>query len=88
MEFQYDENKSALNLEKHKLDFEQAKALWDDPEHIEFRLSYKQEPRYAVVGKIGGRHWTAIITYRDRETRIISCRRAHKDEERLYDENL
>ena len=41
--------------------------------------------RYAVYGMIGGRHWTAIITYRNGATRIISVRRSRKKERMEYD---
>lgn len=35
MRFIYDPRKSELNNEKHGIDFEEAKALWDDPSVIE-----------------------------------------------------
>lgn len=34
---------------------------------------------------IGGRHWTAIITYRNGATRIISVCRSRKKERMEYD---
>jgi hypothetical protein len=37
-----------------------------------------------VIGMIDGKHWTAIITYRDDLIRIISVRRSRKEEEQLY----
>lgn len=30
MHFEYDQQKSASNKEKHGIDFEEAQALWDD----------------------------------------------------------
>ncbi|WP_455138743.1 BrnT family toxin [Thermophilibacter sp.] len=88
MEFEWDPEKSASNAKKHGVSFEQARELFADPERIEVRLRYPDEPRYAVIGLMGNRHWTAIVTYREGRTRIISVRRSHKDEERAYDENL
>ncbi|MDP2957340.1 MAG: hypothetical protein Q8N53_13025, partial [Longimicrobiales bacterium] len=34
-DFEFDEAKSRMNLEKHGIDFEQAKALWLDPKRRE-----------------------------------------------------
>ena len=88
MQFEFGPNKSASNLAKHGLDFIDAQALWSDPERLEVKLRFEAEPRYAVIGTIREKHWTAIIAYREERVRIISVRRSHKDEERLYDENL
>ena len=85
MRFEYDPNKSASNKEKHGIDFEEAQALWDDPDAIEVPLGYEDEPRYVVVGVLGGKHWSAICTDRGDAIRIISFRRAHKKEEAAYE---
>ncbi|MBI1882743.1 MAG: BrnT family toxin [Chlamydiae bacterium] len=37
------------------------------------------------MGKIKEKHWSAIITYRDLKVRIISVRRARKEEVQLYE---
>lgn len=85
MEFEFDPAKSASNREKHGIDFIDAQTLWAGPV-LELRLAYEAEPRYAHIGMMGGRHWTAIVTYREGRVRIISVRRSHRDEERKYDE--
>ncbi|MBD2428409.1 BrnT family toxin [Phormidium sp. FACHB-1136] len=38
-----------------------------------------------MVGKIGAKHWTAVITYRGQNTRIISVRRSRKEEIAFYE---
>jgi len=38
-----------------------------------------------VIGKIGEKHWTGIITYRNENIRIISMRRARNEEIELYE---
>jgi len=43
------------------------------------------EPRYLVVGRITGKHWSGIITYRGDAVRIISVRRARKEEIDFYE---
>ena len=88
MEFEWDPRKSEANAAKHGISFEEARELFDDPERIEVSLAYPDERRWAVIGMMRERHWTAIVTYRQGRTRIISVRRSHKDEERAYDENL
>ena len=63
-----------MNLAKHGIDFADAKALWDDEDHLEVPARTQDEPRWVVIGRIDGRVWTAIITRRQGSTRIISVR--------------
>lgn len=88
MEFEWDPAKSLSNARKHGISFEESRTLFADSECIEVRLAYPDEPRWAVVGMMRGKHWTAIVTYRGSRTRIISVRRSHPNEERAYDENV
>lgn len=85
MKFEYDINKSTSNLKKHNIDFEMAQDLWKDEYLIEFPAKTEDEERYIVIGKIDGKYWTGIITYRDVIIRIISVRRSRKKEEDLYE---
>ena len=43
------------------------------------------EPRFVVVGVIGVKHWAAVRTFRGDNVRIISVRRARKEEIRRYE---
>lgn len=43
------------------------------------------EPRYLVIGVIAGKHWSAVITYRKSNVRLISVRRARTEEVALYE---
>ena len=85
MEFDFDETKSQTNLKKHGIDFIQAQALWEDLERVEIPARTEDEPRFMVIGKIGDRHWSAVITYRDDKTRIISARRSRREEIHIYE---
>ena len=85
MEFEYDEAKSAANLAKHGIDFLAAQALWDDENRLEVPARTEDEPRWLIVGRIGGKHWSAVVTYRSRRTRIISVRRSRRKEVGLYE---
>lgn len=84
-DFEYDERKSASNLEKHGIDFIDAQALWLDPDLLEIPARIEDEPRYLAVGKIGQKHWSAVITYRETTIRIISVRRSRGEEIELYE---
>jgi len=84
--FEYDERKSAVNLSKHGIDFVEAQRLWDDDFSYETQLATGAlEQRYATIGGIGYKHWTAIITYRDERISLISVRRARSNEIKLYE---
>ena len=85
MEFEYDLGKSASNLAKHGIDFESAQIIWLDPDMIEIQARTEDEPRSLVIGKIGKKCWSAIITYRHSNIRIISVRRSRQKEIELYE---
>jgi uncharacterized DUF497 family protein len=85
MEFGFDPNKSNKNKQKHGTDFDEAQALWDDPDLIEIPVKTIDEPRHLVVGKMAGKHWSAVIAYRSGKIRIISVRRSGKEEVEIYE---
>ncbi|MFH2063713.1 MAG: BrnT family toxin [Pseudomonadota bacterium] len=85
MKFEFDSKKSDLNKNKHGIDFIEAQELWDDIDLLEIPANTLDEPRFLVIGKIGEKHWTGIITYRDDNIRIISVRRARNEEVGLYE---
>jgi hypothetical protein len=83
--FEYDDDKSQANLEKHGIDFFEARALWKDPDLLEIQAKSEDEPRFLVIGLIGSKHWSAVITYRNGTIRLISVRRSRKREVELYE---
>ena len=85
MRFDYDPNKSWANKQKHGIDFEETQALWLDPHLIQIRARTEDEPRFMVIGRIGNKHWSRVITYRDDAVRLISVRRSREDEVGLYE---
>jgi uncharacterized DUF497 family protein len=42
--------------------------------------------RTLVIGRIGLKHWSAVITYRDQSIRLISVRRSRPEEVELYEQ--
>ncbi|MFO7861252.1 MAG: BrnT family toxin [Desulfosalsimonas sp.] len=85
MEFEFDENKSRANKEKHGIDFLEAQGLWDDPDRIEIPAKTIDENRFLLIGKIFQTHWSVVVTYRQRKIRIISARKARKKEVAIYE---
>ena len=85
MEFEFDPHKSDINKKKHGIDFVEAQLMWEDTDLLEVPAKIEEEPRFLVVGRIGAKHWTAVITYRDDQVRLISVRRARTTEIQLYE---
>ena len=83
--FEFDEPKSRSNLTKHGIDFNDAQLLWADPALLEVPATTDDEARYLVIGLIGARHWSAVVTYRGQQIRLISVRRSRVEEVALYE---
>ena len=85
MKFEFDPKKSDANKTKHGIDFIEAQELWNDIDYLEIPAKTTDEARFLVIGKIGEKHWSGIITYRNDNIRIISMRRARNEEIELYE---
>ena len=85
MDFEFDARKSHANKAKHGIDFIEAQEHWEDPELLEIPLKSDDEARVLMVGRIEGKHWSAVITYRKERVRIISVRRSRGQERDLYE---
>jgi uncharacterized DUF497 family protein len=85
LEFEFDPAKSTANLAKHGIDFTAAQSIWRDTNRIEVPARTTDEPRWIVIGKIGGRCWSAVVTYRAEHVRVISVRRSREGEVEIYE---
>lgn len=83
--FEFDEAKSQANLLKHGISFDDAQTLWNDPRLLEIPAKTEDEPRYLVIGLIYEKYWSAVITYRGTNIRIISVRRSRTEEVAFYE---
>lgn len=88
LEFEWDENKSAENLRKHKISFRQATPAFSDPlalEDLDESEDYG-EARFHLVGMCTGSLLTVVFTIRQstERIRIISARKSNKNEEQDY----
>lgn len=85
--FDWDERKREINLKNHHIDFVRAKEIWNSPT-VEFESQQKQhgEVRHIAIGMLEPDLYVAVVfTWRDQKRRIISVRRARKNEKVLYD---
>jgi uncharacterized protein len=85
MGFEYDPVKSAENKRKHGIDFDTALQLWSDDALVEIPAKVVDEVRWLVIGKIADKHWSAVITRRGENVRLISVRRSRVEEVALYE---
>lgn len=85
VDFEHDSAKDVANRKKHGIDFIAAQELWDDPDRVEVPARTDDEPRWLVIGRIGEKHYSAVITYRGARIRLISVRRSRKEEVAIYE---
>jgi len=85
MEFEWDEEKAAANLAKHKVSFDEAKTVFDDPLYVDFYdpdHSHK-ERRYLIVGEIAARAIVDRLVHGERRRHALNqCQRSHFDREK------
>ena len=89
LKFEWDPNKGASNVVKHHVSFEEAKAVFLDPEALVIPDPdhSSNEPRFVILG-MGGENRVLVVVhcFRSKETiiRIISARRAGTKEKAQY----
>ncbi len=85
MAFEFDPGKSAANKDKHGIDFDAAQALWFDDRRVEIAGRSDVEPRFLLIGAIGGKLWSAVFTVRGDRIRLISVRPSRGSEVGIYE---
>jgi len=82
-EYEWDERKRQENAEKHEIDFTAIYNFdWDTA--VYNSNDWHGEERWVATNYIGDRLYTVIYTWRGHRRRIISLRRAGRQEERIY----
>jgi uncharacterized DUF497 family protein len=86
--FDWDPAKKASNARKHSVTFEEASEVFDDPRRIEWPPSdpADDEERFTTVGLVRMRVLAVVYTERGHLIRVISARKASRDERRRYDQ--
>ncbi|HET6421300.1 MAG TPA: BrnT family toxin [Geobacteraceae bacterium] len=93
MRITWDENKNVINQRKHKVSFEVAAQVFDDPFHLSLldRIENGEE-RWQTIGMVGDVVVLLVAHSYTEENgvevvRIISARKATKKERLKYEEN-
>lgn len=85
MNFEWDDNKARNNLKKHRVDFADAVAAFEDESALTIAEPNSQEDRYVTMALDGlGRVLVVVYTWRDNSVRIISARKAGPTEYHQY----
>ena len=93
--FEWDARKARINLEKHKVSFEEAQTIFADSLLITFpdELHSETEERFVSIG-ISTRERVLLAVHTEREEigeriiiRIISCRKATTSERMIYEKS-
>ena len=82
--FEWVDAKRQSNLDKHSIDFFDARHLFDGRPTAEVRSSFESEERFLTIGIVDNRLITVVWTRRNAAIRIISARRARDGEHRAY----
>ncbi len=84
--FEYDPDKSQKNEARHGIDFEWAQELWKTRHVIVPAKKVRGEYRHFILARIDDRLYVAVFTRRGTAVRLISCHKADKRLERIYEE--
>jgi len=86
MQFEWDDKKNQLNQKKHGIDFAAAALVFLDRDRIEAIDGRKEygEVRYQTIGVVNNNLLYIVYTKREENYRIISARRANRDEREAY----
>jgi uncharacterized protein len=91
--FEWDEMKARINLEKHKISFDEASTIFTDPSLITFVDDFHsdKEERFISIGR-SEKNRVLLVVHTEREEkretiviRIISCRKAIQTERKRYE---
>jgi uncharacterized DUF497 family protein len=88
MKFEWDEEKNKQNIKDHGFGFDRAKSIFNYPylARVDDRFDYA-ETRLLALGLMEGISIIAVaFSYREENIRIISARKATKQERRAYNE--
>ncbi len=85
--FEWNEEKCSSALVKHGIDFKDAVRIFDGRPVVLAPSKYPDEERWIATGKLSGQMFSVVYTFRNNRIRIITARRAWKNEQREYHEN-
>jgi len=71
MEFEFDPAKSALNAQKHGVDFFEIQKLWEDRFAAVIDARSETESRFAIIGRYKDKIWIAFYTERENVSELF-----------------
>lgn len=88
MEFEWDDEKEAINIRKHGVSFSEAMQAFEDENAVElYDVAHSDdEIRFQILGAANRRLLFVAFTERSSKTRIISAREAESKEVKIYHE--
>lgn len=87
MRYQWDRSKALSNLDKHGIDFADAVSVFSDELAITIFDDRFEEERFISIGiDLFNRILVVVYTMRDDEVRLVSARKASKNERLQYEE--
>ena len=90
LNFQWDENKARTNLAKHGVGFEEAATVFGDPLSLTIPdpAHSQNEDRFVILGTShNGKSLVVVPTERGDSIRLISARRASRQERKNFEES-
>ena len=91
MEFAWDERKNLANQRKHRISFETAVLVFDDPFHLSTQdREVSGELRWQTIGMVKGIQLVLVAHTLDEDAeviRILSARKATRRERNIYAQN-
>jgi uncharacterized DUF497 family protein len=91
-EFTWDERKNRANRKKHRISFETASLVFDDPFHISVQdREVDGEERWQTIGMVNGVHVLLVAHTVDEEAgliRVLSARKATRRERSIYAQSV
>jgi uncharacterized DUF497 family protein len=85
-DFEWDQNKREHNLQKHGIDFIDGIEIFDDSDRIECESTRNGETRFLTIGCVNDIVLLLVYIQRGAKRRIISVRRASKNERQAYEQ--
>ena len=87
MDYEWNPDKAATNLQKHSISFADAVVVFSDPFALTVADDYANEERFVTLGTDAfGRLLVVVYTWRgEQRIRIISARKATRDERTQYE---
>jgi uncharacterized DUF497 family protein len=87
MEYQWNPDKAAANLSKHGIDFADAVSVFSDALALTILDDRFDEERFTTIGMDAfSRVLVVVYTWRGDEIRLISARKASRQERQQYEE--